>query len=49
MYRVMALVGLGGTRAKYTNGDYVWCAVLAWVSGCLMGVAVTMGMWKYWG
>ena len=47
MYRIMSLVGLGGTRRSHTSGDFWWCVGMAWVSGFLMGVAVVAVVLRY--
>ena len=49
MHKALSLVGLGGTRARYTTGDFWWCVGMAWVSGFLMGVAVVAVVTRYGG
>ena len=47
MVNVKSLVGLGGRRERWTNGEAHWLAVVAWVSGFLMGVAVVAVVQRY--
>ena len=49
MHKALSLVGLGGTRARYTTGDFWWCVGLAWGSGFLVAVALVMAVLRYGG
>ena len=46
---VLAVVGLGGWKLKYTAGDLWWCVGLAWGSGFLVAVALVMAVLRYGG
>ena len=45
--KIRSMVGLGGIREQWTNGEAHWLAGVAWVSGFLMGVAVVAVVQKY--
>jgi hypothetical protein len=47
MVNVKSLVGLGGRRERWTNGEAYWLSAVAWMSGFLMGVAVVAVVQRY--